>query len=184
MFAVACMCGFLLFEHAYTASIGPEGARENLKGEAGQSIQESLQQDYQRNEKPQSVGESGKAAGLAMVGANAASLNLSKYKVLLSDTDILREKGLGGRASLSQDSVMLFAFAEDARHYFWMKDMQFSIDMVWLDKDKKVIHVESGVAPDTFPEAFGPKEDSRYVLEFSEGAVRRENIRAGEQVVF
>lgn len=204
MFAVACMCGFLLFESIYKASVGAGQLRGNPQEQgARQSVQESLEREYERNQKFQAapVSKGGAAAEASatsgldagrtrITSATAASaavasvLSLKKYKVLVSDTDALREKGLGDRQSLDPGAVMLFVFGEDSRHYFWMKDMAFSIDMVWLDKGKKILHIERSVSPETYPEAFGPKADSRYVLEFSAGAAARENLKIGEQVIF
>lgn len=104
------------------------------------------------------------------------------FNVLLSDTDELRQKGLGGRQSIDTDDVMLFVFNNDAKHFFWMKDMLFPIDIVWLDKEKKVIFIEQNVAPETYPKAFGPQVDSRYVLEFQAGTIKREKISLDDQV--
>ncbi|MCF7865613.1 MAG: DUF192 domain-containing protein [Candidatus Pacebacteria bacterium] len=117
---------------------------------------------------------------------NPSKLNIasSSYKILLANTDELRQKGLGSRQGIDTNEVMLFVFDNEAKHFFWMKDMLFPIDMVWLDKDKKVIYIEQNVAPDTYPKAFGPQVDSQYVLEFQEGTVKREGLSLGEQITF
>jgi len=106
------------------------------------------------------------------------------YKILLRDTPELRTKGLSGRSSLGADEVMLFTFEREGRNFFWMKDMLFSIDIVWLDSDKKVIHIEQSVKPESFPKSFGPDEDSKYVLEFKEGVAESIGLEVGDRVDF
>lgn len=106
------------------------------------------------------------------------------YKVLFSDTPELRTKGLSGRASLGTDEVMLFVFEREVRNFFWMKDMLFSIDIVWLDADKQIIHIEKNVSPETFPKSFGPDENSKYVLEFKAGTADSVGMKRGDRVSF
>lgn len=106
------------------------------------------------------------------------------YNILLANTEALRKKGLGGRTAIAENEVMLFVFKESAEHFFWMKDMLFPIDIVWLDSDKKIIHIENNVSPDSYPKSFGPQADSRYVLEFKEGTALKENLKVGSRVVF
>lgn len=106
------------------------------------------------------------------------------YKILLRDTPELRTKGLSGRSSLGTDEVMLFAFERDGRNFFWMKDMLFSIDIVWLDSDKKVIHIERDAKPESFPKSFGPDADSKYVLEFKEGVAESIGLKVGDIINF
>lgn len=104
----------------------------------------------------------------------------SIYDVLLADTPELRQKGLGGRTSIGPNEVMFFYFTEDSKHSFWMKDMLFSIDIVWLDSNWRVIHIERNVSPDTYPRSFGPEIESRYVLEFKEGITSKLELQVGD----
>jgi uncharacterized membrane protein (UPF0127 family) len=110
--------------------------------------------------------------------------SVESFKILLANTPASREKGLGGRKSIEENEVMVFVFDEIARHYFWMKDMQFSIDIVWLNKDKEVVHIERNISPDTFPQSFGPSIDSKYVLEFKAGTANTFGIKIGDKIAF
>lgn len=71
------------------------------------------------------------------------------FNVLVSDTDSKVVKGLSGRKSLGQDEAMLFVFQSPGIYKFWMKDMNFPLDIIWLDKDRKVIHIEHNLSPST-----------------------------------
>lgn len=83
----------------------------------------------------------------------------------VSDTRSEQIKGLSGRASIGKMEGMLFVFEELGRHGIWMKDMNFPIDILWLDEDKKIIHIEENVSPDTYPTVFRPDGEALYVLE-------------------
>lgn len=100
------------------------------------------------------------------------------------DTDELLAKGLGGRDSLQQDQGMLFVFKSLGKYSFWMKDMNFAIDIVWIDSNKKVIDIESNVSPDTYPKLFTSKQSVLYVLEINAGIGEKLGITEGVRLVF
>ena len=84
--------------------------------------------------------------------------------------DASRILGLSGRAELSDDQGMLFEFDDSStKHCFWMKDMKFSIDIVWLDQNKNVVEIKDDVSPDTYPNSFCPDKPAKYVLEVASG---------------
>ncbi len=93
-------------------------------------------------------------------------------------------KGLGGRASLQANAGMLFPFKYPGDYGFWMKDMRFSIDMVWISSNKKVVSITPGVSPDTYPNVFYPPLAISYVLELNAGDAQRFGIATGTQLVF
>lgn len=99
-------------------------------------------------------------------------------------TEDTREKGLSGRVSLPTEEVMLFVFPEPGLHCFWMKDMQFPIDMIWLDSKKEVIKIESAVQPSTYPERFCPDQPARYVVEVNAGQAQRAGVTVGTRLQF
>ena len=115
---------------------------------------------------------------------NPQSAEQYSFTYILADTEALRQKGLSGRASLGDKEVMLFTFEKPDVHFFWMKDMFFSIDIVWLDSNKKVIHIEHQVTPQTYPKSFGPTSNSLYVLEFNADTAKSIDLRVGDTVEF
>lgn len=107
-----------------------------------------------------------------------------RFKASIADTEKTREQGLSGTKSLSPDQAMLFVFDSNNRWAIWMKDMNYPIDIVWLDDSKKVVDFETEVAPDTYPtKSFFPDVDARYVVELKSGTVKKKAIRIGDQVV-
>lgn len=67
------------------------------------------------------------------------TVNGHTFTVEIADKDKTRIQGLSGRADLPADHGMLFVFAQPAKLVFWMPDMHFSIDIIWLDADQHVL---------------------------------------------
>lgn len=104
--------------------------------------------------------------------------------VAVADTPQERERGLSGTAGLSNGEGMLFIFEHDGQHSFWMKDMRYAIDIIWLSQEKRVVHIEKSVLPDTFPQAFTPPTPARYVLEVPAGFSEVHTLTIGTEASF
>lgn len=98
------------------------------------------------------------------------------YKAQVAKTDAERARGLSNTTSLRQDEALLLVYPTDGKHAIWMKDMKYPLDIVWLDKDKKVVHIVKNAPPDSYPEKFVPNKDARYVLELPAGSVNEKSI--------
>ncbi|MFH1608958.1 MAG: DUF192 domain-containing protein [Patescibacteria group bacterium] len=105
-------------------------------------------------------------------------------KVDVVSTPELLEKGLSGRENLEENEGMLFVFPNNGLYSFWMKDMNFAIDIIWLDESKKIIFIKKNVFPDTYPETFLPEKKSKYVLEVIAGFAEKNNLEEGNFVEF
>lgn len=103
-------------------------------------------------------------------------------KVNLASTPLERERGLSGRDSIGADG-MLFIFPKSDYHGFWMKDMRFPIDMIWISEDLKVVHIEKNVSPDSYPHVFRPTSPARYILETDAHFADTFDISLGQRVV-
>ncbi len=104
------------------------------------------------------------------------------FKLEIADTDRLRTQGLSGRDGLRQGEGMLFVFERPGTYGFWMKDMLFSIDIIWLDGRFRVIYLEKNVSPDTYPEVLTPPSRALYVLEVPSGTVQELGIVKGMEL--
>ena len=56
-------------------------------------------------------------------------------------------KGLSGRTELSEGHGLLFIYPSSEPRSFWMKDMLFPIDIIYIDESSKVVRVEDNVPP-------------------------------------
>ncbi len=102
--------------------------------------------------------------------------------VFISDNDCKRELGLGAVDSLNSNEGMFFVFPNSGNYGFWMKDMKFSIDIIWIDENFSIIGIEKNVAASTYPEIFGDKLVSKYVLEVSSGYSNANSIEVGDKI--
>lgn len=107
-------------------------------------------------------------------------INEAEFLVQIADEPHEYQRGLSGRDSLGENEGMLFVFEKPDFHSFWMKDMKFSIDIVWIDENLKVIGVEPELSPQSFPKTFAPPRPVRYVLEIKSGAAEEKNIKIGD----
>jgi uncharacterized membrane protein (UPF0127 family) len=105
-------------------------------------------------------------------------------QIELADTPALRTLGLSGRDSLAPDHGMLFVFEKPDRYGFWMKEMNFSIDIIWIDASKKIVHIEERVSPESYPKIYIPDAQALFVLEVPAGFVTENKIRVGDEVKF
>ncbi len=103
-------------------------------------------------------------------------------RVSVVDTPESRQKGLSGRAGLAPDEGMLFVFPQDGIYGFWMKDMRFSIDILWLSSDGVVVHMAQNVSPLTYPQSFVPTKLARYILEVLAGYATEHMVTIGDIV--
>lgn len=97
------------------------------------------------------------------------------------DTLTAQQKGLSGRESLADNAAMLFSYDEPGQRCIWMKDMKFSIDIVWLDGANRVTKTMHNVAPETYPESFCGGH-ARYVIEMSAGRAETLGVAVGQVV--
>lgn len=97
----------------------------------------------------------------------------------LADTDEARVQGLSGRESMAMNAGMVFVFDAANEQCMWMKDMNFAIDMIWLNNDKQIVKIAEDVRPETYPETFCAK-NSRYVIELNSGVADKAKLRVGQ----
>ncbi len=114
-------------------------------------------------------------------------INGKYVKVELALTPAQQEQGLSGRKTLAENSGMLFIFDKPGQYPFWMKDMNFPIDIIWLSEDMKVIYIKGDARPELYPESYGPSAvdgSAKYVLEVVDGFSDKNNLKVGDSVQF
>jgi uncharacterized protein len=98
------------------------------------------------------------------------------------DSDEKRIKGLSGKESLEPNQGMFFIFEKSDYYSIWMKDMNFSIDILWINENKEVVHIEEDISPKTYPKLFTPRQKALYILEVTAGFVKKGGIQVGDQI--
>lgn len=117
--------------------------------------------------------------------------SLREQVISIGDVQIVAEQaianteqahGLSDRDCLADNRGMLFVYDSLESRCFWMKDMKFSIDILWLNSAKEVSTMERDVLPSTYPYSFC--YDAQYVLEIGPGASSRYGISVGSQLIW
>lgn len=102
----------------------------------------------------------------------------------IARTPATRERGLSGKISLDVDQGMLFIFPKVGNYEFWMKDMDFSIDMVWITAGKKVAHISENISPQSYPKTFSSPVPVQFILEVPAGSAQLMGLKVGSTVAF
>jgi len=90
------------------------------------------------------------------------------------------ERGLMYRDSMAADHGMLFVFDEPQKLKFWMKNTRIPLDIVFLDKDLRVVSVEHAKPLDE--SNVGPDSPTQYVIELNAGAAHKLGLRTGDKI--
>ena len=115
---------------------------------------------------------------------NVLAVRGSVLGAYVVDTEEQRMQGLSEKGFLPSGMSMLFVFDKPDTYGIWMKDMNFPLDIVWLDKDKKIIYTLSHVDPSTYPHVFYPPTEALYVLEVRSGFLENQGIKVGDMFYF
>jgi uncharacterized membrane protein (UPF0127 family) len=110
------------------------------------------------------------------------SIGTATISVEIADTDALREQGLSDRTSLGANAGMLFVFQSDLIPDFWMKDMNFPLDMIWIDASGTIADITNDILPASYPSTVSPKTPIRYVLEVNAHFAQANGIVVGDSV--
>jgi uncharacterized membrane protein (UPF0127 family) len=100
----------------------------------------------------------------------------------IADRPETRMQGLSGTPYLPEGIAKLFIFEESSRWGFWMKDMNYAIDIIWVNNEHRIVHIEESVSPETFPQSFTPPVPAQYVIEVPSGYVSRQGIGLGNRI--
>jgi len=125
--------------------------------------------------------QSGREKFVRVVLPGGASIN-AELAVTLEE----RARGLMFREKIGADQGMLFVFEEPDLHSFWMKNTLISLDILWLDPDRRIVHIERKVPPcvsDPCP-SYGPKIPASYVLELKAGGAENYGLKLFDRLDF
>ena len=106
-----------------------------------------------------------------------------KLDIEIADDEAQTTRGLMYRKSMEEKQGMLFIFPRTEMRSFWMKNTYISLDLIFLDQDKKIVHIHEGAKPKS--EASVPSlKPAKYVLEVNEGFSARHYLEVGGRMSF
>ena len=103
-------------------------------------------------------------------------------EVQIADDESKRIRGLMFQDPLPYDQGMIFVFDEPGVYSLWMLNMQFALDMIWIDADGNVVHIEQDIPPCETPteimacQSIVPSGEAMYILEVTAGFVEQFGI--------
>lgn len=115
-----------------------------------------------------------------------AKLAGKKISLEVMRTPAELRRGLSGKLSLGKDAGMLFIFPKAGIYQFWMPDMHFPIDMIWIEKGV-VVGMHQNVSNEfdpKNPKFYSVKTPAKYVLEVNAGWSRENGLKVGDKVEF
>ncbi|RJQ36045.1 DUF192 domain-containing protein [Candidatus Microgenomates bacterium] len=116
-----------------------------------------------------------------------AIIGKQTFNITVAKSQKEKEIGLSSKKSLLQNEGMIFPFEKEDYYTFWMKDMKFPIDMIFLKKNK-VVTIFSDVKPPKSENEnliiFRPEEPSDTVLELNAGIAKKYNLKKGDEIKF
>lgn len=103
----------------------------------------------------------------------------------IADSEEKRVKGLMFRRSLTESQGMLFVFEPEQKPKFWMKNVETSLDIIWISLDKRVVDIKTNIPPcRDYCESIISEHKARYALEVKGGFVDKYQIKIGDNVSF
>jgi uncharacterized membrane protein (UPF0127 family) len=100
-------------------------------------------------------------------------------------------KGLSGRPCIESNWGMLFDFGHDGQYAIWMKDMNFPIDVIWINSSHTIVAMEIDFQPSTYNRQNPEKSDrrinqspARYVLEVKANLTKQLGLALGQPIAF
>lgn len=113
-----------------------------------------------------------------------AWLKRHEFQIEIADDFAAREHGLMNRTSMPANHGMLFVFDAPAMLSFWMKNTLIPLDMLFFDRDYKLVNVQQNVPPcraDPCP-AYGSSGPAQYVLELNGGEAQKLGVKPGDKL--
>ncbi|MBL7472594.1 DUF192 domain-containing protein [Robertkochia sediminum] len=109
------------------------------------------------------------------------TLIVGSLKIEIADTPFERQTGLMYRESMEKDQGMWFVFEEEAPRYFYMKNTLIPLDLLYADKNKKIVSIIRNAQP--LNKASLPSQyPAMYVLELNGGSADRWDIRVNDSI--
>jgi uncharacterized membrane protein (UPF0127 family) len=99
----------------------------------------------------------------------------------IADDDAKREVGMMGRPIMDERQGMLFIYEEEQLTPFWMRNTILSLDMIFINKQRKIITIHKNTKPFS-DDTYSPTAMTMFVLEVNAGFTEKYGIKEGDMV--
>lgn len=102
------------------------------------------------------------------------------FLVEIAETQVEKTEGLMFRENLEEKKGMLFVYDEEEIYNFWMKNTLISLDIIWINAERKIVYIEHEAQPcDKECGSLSPSKNAQFVLEIKGGTAEKLNIALG-----
>lgn len=113
----------------------------------------------------------------------SVTINGNIIEVELADETEERSQGLMFRKSMARDNGMLFLFDEEGFYSFWMMNVNFNLDIIWINNNGSIVHIERDVHSCFIScPSYSSRDSARYVLELNSGVAKELDLQVGSFV--
>lgn len=116
--------------------------------------------------------------------SRAADIRIGQHQfhVTIAQSKAQRERGLSGRSVLAENEGMLFLFPSEDIYSFWMPDMHFPLDIIWINQNKivEIARLQAPSADHPTPESYTPSQKADRVVELNAGSTEKFDLHVGD----
>lgn len=111
--------------------------------------------------------------------SNELSINSTKFTIDIASSHLEKAMGLMYVENIPENYGLLFVYKKPQEVGIWMKNTLISLDILWIDKSNRIVHIETNTLPNS-TQIMRPKKKVTYVLEVISGTVKKYNIKVGD----
>lgn len=115
-----------------------------------------------------------------------AALGGAEFRLELAVSDAQIRKGMMGRTALDRDAGMLFVFRDERSRQFWMKDCLIPLDVLFLDREGRIVSIHTMPVPDEHerdnPPSYPSRWPAQYAIEINAGRAGELRLEPGRKI--
>lgn len=109
------------------------------------------------------------------------TIGSKQYKLYVADTPDRQIQGLSTITSMKPHEGMMFVFERPGPRSFWMKDMNFPLDFIFVSRNA-VVDIHENIQPDSYPSGIVSRLDADTVIELNAGEVSENGVTVGDRI--
>ena len=121
---------------------------------------------------------------LSKIQIQRGQKQISVFTVETATSEKAIQKGLAKSAPIPDNYGMLFILDKASEHFFWMKGMGFGLDILFFDKDRRLIEILPNLLPCEECKKYKTPANTTYAIEINAGMADALGIRTGDILVF
>ncbi|WP_243834432.1 DUF192 domain-containing protein [Maribacter caenipelagi] len=114
---------------------------------------------------------------------NSSDTVKTKFNIEFAETDYETQTGLMYRKGMKNNQGMLFIFPDERMHSFYMKNTEFSLDIIYIKEDLKIASFQENAQP-LNETGLSSQVPIKYVLEINGGLAQELGLSIGDSISF